>query len=119
MRYWPLPSDTALRTFSISAGLDTSTVTPGSTAPDPSVTMPAIVACCADANVGRATLKADAASRRSSTRRMRVNLDSRTDMTGAARGAPTLSRHRSQSRNTTLMVERDHLSLHAGAWPTA
>src|ERR1044071_9865967 len=76
MRYWPVPSDTALRTFSINAGLDTSTVTPGSTAPDPSVTTPAIVACCADAAVGRATPRANVANRRSSTRRMRVNLDS-------------------------------------------
>jgi hypothetical protein len=34
---------TALRTFSISAGLDASTVTPGSTAPDESRTTPAMV----------------------------------------------------------------------------
>jgi hypothetical protein len=38
MRYWPLPSVTTDRTFSISAGLDASTVTPGSTAPDASLT---------------------------------------------------------------------------------
>src|SRR5262245_47812346 len=41
----PLASVTTVRTFSISAGLDASTVTPGSTAPDVSLTMPAIVAC--------------------------------------------------------------------------
>ena len=40
MRKLPLPSVTAVRTFSISAGLVTSTVTPGSTAPDESVTTP-------------------------------------------------------------------------------
>ena len=34
MRYWPLPSDVALRTFSINAGLEASTVTPGSTEPE-------------------------------------------------------------------------------------
>ena len=33
MRYRPLPSVVAVRTFSISAGLAASTVTPGSTAP--------------------------------------------------------------------------------------
>jgi hypothetical protein len=36
MRYCPVPSVTAERVFSISAGLDASTVTPGSTAPDAS-----------------------------------------------------------------------------------
>ena len=36
---------TAVRTFSISAGLAASTVTPGSTAPDVSATVPAIDAC--------------------------------------------------------------------------
>jgi hypothetical protein len=38
--YRPLPSETAVRTFSISAGLDTSTVTPGRAAPDESWTVP-------------------------------------------------------------------------------
>ena len=37
-RYCPEPSVTTVRTFSISAGLDASTVTPGSTAPEASVT---------------------------------------------------------------------------------
>ena len=36
--YWPALSVTADRVFSISAGLDASTVTPGSTAPDASLT---------------------------------------------------------------------------------
>src|SRR4051812_16003600 len=40
MRYWPLPSVTTERVFSISAGLDTSTLTPGSTAPEESLTTP-------------------------------------------------------------------------------
>src|SRR5207249_4975965 len=40
--YWPSPSVTTLRVFSINAGLDASTVTPGSTAPDASLTMPAM-----------------------------------------------------------------------------
>src|SRR5688500_11350814 len=45
MRYRPAPSVAVVRTFSISAGLAASTVTPGRTAPDESLTAPAIVAC--------------------------------------------------------------------------
>src|SRR5262245_32752207 len=45
IRYRPAPSVAVVRTFSISAGLEASTVTPGSTAPDESLTAPAIVAC--------------------------------------------------------------------------
>src|SRR5712692_10239195 len=44
MQYSPRSSVTALRTFSISTGLDASTVTPGRTPPDPSVTTPAMLA---------------------------------------------------------------------------
>src|SRR6266478_1554330 len=40
--YSPLSSVTTVRTFSISAGLAASTVTPGNTAPDESLTTPAI-----------------------------------------------------------------------------
>src|SRR5437867_10940404 len=55
MLYRPSLSLTTLRTFSISAGLEASTVTPGSTAPELSLMSPAIplaVACCADAARG-------------------------------------------------------------------
>ena len=45
MRYWPVPSVTAARVFSISAELAASTVTPGSTAPDASRTVPVTDAC--------------------------------------------------------------------------
>src|SRR5262245_14702116 len=58
MRYRPDSSVTALRTFSMSAGLDASTVTPGSTAPDESLTTPVIDAwaCAADgSSANRAT----------------------------------------------------------------
>src|SRR3977135_3638559 len=51
----PSLSVTTLRTFSMSAGLEASTVTPGRTAPELSLTTPAIplaVACCADAARG-------------------------------------------------------------------
>src|SRR5258706_9390158 len=50
--YWPEPSVVADRVFSIRAGLATSTVTPGSTAPDVSFTVPAIVPVWADATTG-------------------------------------------------------------------
>jgi hypothetical protein len=40
MRYCPDPSVTAVRVFSVNAGLEASTVTPGSTAPDASFTVP-------------------------------------------------------------------------------
>src|SRR5438876_5886460 len=45
MRYWPVPSVTAVRVFSIRTGLAVSTVTPGRTAPDASFTTPVIDAC--------------------------------------------------------------------------
>src|SRR5262245_15131045 len=45
IRYWPDASVNAVRTFSISSGLAASTVTPGSTAPEASWTVPVIVAC--------------------------------------------------------------------------
>ena len=44
MRYCPVPSVTAVRTFSMRTGLAASTVTPGSTAPDASFTTPEIEA---------------------------------------------------------------------------
>src|ERR1043166_2188844 len=45
MRYCPVESVTTERTFSINAGLDASTVTPGRTAPEESFTTPVIEAC--------------------------------------------------------------------------
>ena len=44
MRYCPVPSVMTVRAFSMSAALDASTETPGSTAADASRTTPAIVA---------------------------------------------------------------------------
>src|SRR5437762_1303677 len=43
--YWPVPSLVAVRDFSMSTGLAASTVTPGSTRPDASLTTPANDAC--------------------------------------------------------------------------
>jgi hypothetical protein len=50
--YWPDPSVVTDRDFSISTSLAASTVTPGSTAPDVSLAMPAI-ALWACATLGR------------------------------------------------------------------
>src|SRR5215831_2255972 len=61
--YWPAPSVTTLRVFSIRTSLAASTVTPGKTAPDVSFTTPAI-ALCACATVGTSTSHASAATTR-------------------------------------------------------
>jgi hypothetical protein len=55
IRYCPVSSVVAVRTFSINAGLDASTVTPGKTAPDVSLTTPVMDDCCADVMAGRST----------------------------------------------------------------
>src|SRR5688572_25795064 len=52
IRYWPDPSLTADRTFSISTGLAASTVTPGKIPPDVSLTTP-VMAACASTTDGR------------------------------------------------------------------
>src|SRR5262245_31491903 len=63
--YWPAPSVTAVRTFSINAGLDASTVTPGRTAPVASLTVPETAAVpCAAATTGNNTRKPLAMVRR-------------------------------------------------------
>ena len=57
-RYWPVPSVTTERTFSINAGLAASTVTPGNTAPDASRTVPVRVPWAnaeVDSNMNAAT----------------------------------------------------------------
>src|SRR6266852_3866119 len=59
--YRPSPSVTTVRAFSIRAGLAASTVTPGSTPPDVSLTTPAIpLACCAHVTDGNSTTQARA-----------------------------------------------------------
>src|SRR5262249_44129374 len=54
IRYCPVLSVTAERVFSMSAELDASTVTPGSTAPEASRTVP-VSAACASAGAGSRT----------------------------------------------------------------
>src|SRR4029450_12034271 len=54
--YCPPPSVTTERVFSIKAGLEASTVTPGSSAPEESLTTPAIDPCaCASVERRRTT----------------------------------------------------------------
>jgi len=55
------------RVFSISTGLDASTVTPGNTAPDASLTVPASVTC-AHAALGRIAIVASSISVRTLVR---------------------------------------------------
>src|ERR1700704_3411275 len=52
MRYCPVASVTTERTFSIRAGLAASTLTPGRTAPELSLTTP-VIAACAEAVDGK------------------------------------------------------------------
>ena len=68
---------TADRTFSISAGLDASTVTPGSTAPDVSLTVPAIALVCADATAGSSASSAAAKMNRANVRMRNLLLENR------------------------------------------
>ena len=58
---WPRSLVVADRTFSIRTGLAASTVTPGSTAPDVSLTVPAI-ALCAETRSGKTTMQASAST---------------------------------------------------------
>jgi hypothetical protein len=64
----PEPLVTVERDFSINAGLDTSTVTPGSTPPDPSLTVPEMVLVCAEAATGTSTSIRSAIQRSESER---------------------------------------------------
>src|SRR5260221_7160546 len=68
MRYCPVSSVTPVRTLVMSAGLDTSIVTPGSTAPDVSRTVPARL--CAVATLCPAPRMAITANDRINTRFM-------------------------------------------------
>src|SRR6266545_345909 len=69
IRYWPVPSVTTDRTFSISTGLAASTVTPGSTAPEPSLTTP-VMDAWAYAAEGRRANDANRTSESRTHRRM-------------------------------------------------
>src|SRR5215470_14480323 len=68
MRYWPDSSETPVRALVMSAGLDASIVTPGSTAPEVSRTVPARL--CAVARLAPALRIATATSNRINSRFM-------------------------------------------------
>src|SRR6185295_770783 len=68
MRKRPRSSVTAVRTFSMSAGLDASTDTPGMTAPEVSRAEPAMDAC-ANADAGR---RVDTAIRSTALKKVRI-----------------------------------------------
>ena len=75
MRYWPVASLTTDRTFSIRTGLAASTVAPGNTAPDASLTTP-VMAPCADAEDGsRRTTKTVKTDRTRASEDRRASLD--------------------------------------------
>src|SRR5262249_5310957 len=65
-RYWPVVSVTTERIFSIRTALATSTVTPGSTAPDASLTRP-VIAACARAAAGKSNNTDRTATERATT----------------------------------------------------
>src|SRR5438093_13651218 len=65
--YWPLRSVMVDRAFSISAGLETSTVTPGRTAPLESLTVPAMAVSCARAAPAAHKTRRDVRSDRRTT----------------------------------------------------
>src|SRR6185503_13537401 len=67
--YWPPPSVTTVRAFSMSAGLEASTVTPGSTAPVASFTTP-VMEACANAAEGISRTSSTVARPRAASRTM-------------------------------------------------
>ena len=77
MRYWPVSSLTTDRTFSIRTGLAASTVTPGNTAPDVSLTTPVMAACAEARKAGRTEptdRRTDRTNRVSEDRRESLNI---------------------------------------------
>ena len=102
MRYWPVPSVTTVRTFSVNAGLEASTVTPGRTAPDESLTTPAIVAC-ANATRGRIST---AASTTRALIKLRTLPPSRQDSRVGCRH--DITRNRRKFPDDEMSVARTH-----------
>src|SRR5688500_3400647 len=82
MRYWPPPSLTADRVFSINAGLAATIATPGRTPPLASLTVPAIEVSCADAT------DADATTTRETSSRQGFRLMTHTPLHAGGRQAP-------------------------------
>src|SRR5713226_52771 len=80
IRYCPCSLVTAVRTLSMSAGLAASTVTPGSTAPEASVTTPETLAAlvpCADAGAETSSRHATVQRARHAPRYMKSSFETR------------------------------------------
>src|SRR5688572_3211328 len=105
MRNWPAPSVTATRTFSMSAGLEASTVTPGSTAPELSRTLPVRVACANPATGNRITNeRSPRALARSRMKCLSLEAASRVVRRRSPPAAPPLHAERAK-RHTTVGCE--------------
>src|SRR5229473_6743307 len=95
IRYCPCSLVTAVRTLSMSAGLAASTVTPGSTAPEASVTTPEMLAAlvpCADAGAGTSSRHATVQRARHAPRYMKSSFETRSgriEILDANRAEPT------------------------------
>src|SRR5216684_615811 len=75
--YCPELSVITDRTLSINAGLEASTVTPGSTAPDVSLTTPPMALVCADATAGSRASSATPQTMRANVRMLSLLLEKR------------------------------------------
>src|SRR5947207_3137016 len=107
IRYAPLSSVVTVRVRSMSAGLDASTVTPGSTPPDASRTTPAMLplsAVCARTGVG-----ARAEHTRKRTPRIRIFMVPSAASTYHATGAPARTRSEPCTRKGTRVREQRKL----------
>src|SRR5688572_29289024 len=111
MRYCPVSSVVPVRTLVISAGLDASTVTPGSTAPEVSRTAPARL--CAAASPGSVRRIENATSRRG--KRGCMGGDYELFDRRKSTGTPVRSGHRGALLHTG--VEGAARLLLTGVWP--
>src|SRR5580704_6728592 len=107
MRYWPVPSVTAARVFSIRAGLDASTVTPGSTAPELSFTIPAIDAWAYDALGRNRVIIRERRARETGTRETGNSVKNGRTRTSVFRGRLSIRKSRPRGKPT---IERRKLA---------
>src|SRR5687768_14186920 len=87
MRNWPVSSVTAVRIFSMRTGLEASTLTPGSTAPDVSRTTPVMEDCWPKATEGTTRRNAETSVTWVSVR-MTISLHACRHVTAGHRVAP-------------------------------
>src|SRR5688572_847258 len=106
MRYWPLPSVTTARAPSMSAGLDASTVAPGNTPPEVSLTTPVMDAWAyAAAGTTASHVSTTDASRRYGLRFTLTSCASRTPLNAdIGHWAPPISRRERRELQHLLTV---------------